>query len=175
MKLNPLTIRKIKRFKSIKRGYFSFWIFIIMLVVSLFAEVLVNNRALIVHYEGKYYFPTYRHMLPGTNFGQDYEYETDYRELAARVKAENSGNWVLLPAVPFNSYENDLKEDAFPPFPPSAREKHYLGTDAIGRDIVARLVYGFRIAIAFSLLLLVANYAIGVSIGSAMGFWGGEV
>lgn len=174
MKLNPLTIRKIKRFKSIKRGYFSFLIFVVMLVASLFAEVLVNNRALIVHYEGKYYFPTYGHMLPGTNFGQDYEYETDYRELAARFKAENSGNWVLLPPVPFNPYENDLKEDAFPPFPPSAREKHYLGTDAIGRDIVARLVYGFRIAIAFSLLLLVTNYAIGVSIGSAMGFWGGK-
>ncbi len=174
MKLNPLTRRKIKRFKSIKRGYSSFLIFVVMLVASLFAEVLVNNRALIVHYEGKYYFPTYGHMLPGTNFGQDYEYETDYRELAARFKAENSGNWVLLPPVPFNPYENDLKEDAFPPFPPSAREKHYLGTDAIGRDIVARLVYGFRIAIAFSLLLLVTNYAIGVSIGSAMGFFGGK-
>jgi len=174
MKLNPLTIRKIKRFKSIKRGYFSFWIFIIMLVVSLFAEVLVNNRALIVHYKGKYYFPTYVHMLPGTNFGQDYEFETDYREMAARFKAENSGNWVLLPPVPFNPYENDLREDAFPPFPPSTGEKHYLGTDAVGRDIVARLVYGFRIAIAFSLLLLVTNYAIGVSIGSAMGFWGGK-
>ena len=145
-----------------------------MLVVSLFAEVLVNNRALIVHYEGKYYFPTYVHMLPGTGFGQDYEYETDYRELAARFKAENRGNWVLLPPVPFNPYENDLREDAFPPFPPSTRERHYLGTDAVGRDIVARLVYGFRIAIAFSLLLLVTNYAIGVSIGSAMGFWGGK-
>ena len=174
MKFNPLTIRKIKRFKSIKRGYFSFLIFVVMLVASLFAEVLVNNRALIVHYEGKYYFPTYVHMLPGTNFGQDYEYETDYRGLAARFKAENSGNWVLLPPVPFNPYENDLKEAAFPPFPPSTREKHYLGTDAVGRDIVARLVYGFRIAIAFSLLLLVTNYAIGVSIGSAMGFWGGK-
>jgi len=174
MKLNPLTIRKIKRFKSIKRGYYSFLIFVIMLVVSLFAEVLVNNRALIVHYEGKYYFPTYVHMLPGTHFGQDYKYETDYRELAARFKAENIGNWVLLPPVPFNPYENDLREGAFPPFPPSTREKHYLGTDAIGRDIVARLVYGFRIAIAFSLLLLVTNYAIGVSIGSAMGFWGGK-
>jgi len=145
-----------------------------MLVVSLFAEVLVNNRALIVHYKGKYYFPTYVHMLPGTNFGQDYEFETDYREMAARFKAENSGNWVLLPPVPFNPYENDLREDAFPPFPPSTGEKHYLGTDAVGRDIVARLVYGFRIAIAFSLLLLVTNYAIGVSIGSAMGFWGGK-
>ena len=174
MKLNPLTIRKINRFKSIKRGYFSFWMFIIMLAVSLFAEVLVNNRALIVKYEGHYFFPTYKRMVPGTTFGESYSYETNYRELAARFKSENNGNWVLLPPVPFNPYENDLREGTYPPFPPSTREKHFLGTDAVGRDIVARLVYGFRISIVFSLLLLVANYAIGVSIGSAMGFWGGK-
>ena len=79
-----------------------------------------------------------------------------------------------MPPVPFNAYENDLREDAFPPFPPSFEEKHYLGTDAVGRDIAARLVYGFRIAIFFSLALLLANYTIGVSIGSAMGYWGGR-
>jgi len=145
-----------------------------MLAVSLFAEVLVNNRALIVKYEGRYFFPTYKRMVPGTTFGESYNYETNYRELATRFKSENNGNWVLLPPVPFNPYENDLREGTYPPFPPSTREKHFLGTDAVGRDIVARLVYGFRIAIVFSLLLLVANYAIGVSIGSAMGFWGGK-
>jgi microcin C transport system permease protein len=81
---------------------------------------------------------------------------------------------VLLPPAPFNAYENDLRDNQFPPFPPSIRERHYLGTDAVGRDIVARLVYGFRIAIFFSLALLLANYTIGVSIGSAMGYWGGR-
>ncbi len=174
MKLNPLTIRKIKRFKSIKRGYISFWLFIIMLVLSFFAELLVSNRALIVHYDGQYFFPTYGNMSPGTTFGEAYDYETDYRALSIRFKTSNGHNWVLLPPVPFNPYENDLKADAYPPFPPSAKEKHYLGTDAVGRDILARLVYGFRIAILFSLLLLVTNYVIGVSIGSAMGFWGGK-
>lgn len=174
MKLNPLTIRKIKRFKSIKRGYYSFVIFVIMLLITLFAELLVNNRALVVHYEGSFYFPTYRHIMTGTTFGLGYEYETNYRDLAVRFQTENDGNWVLLPPVPFNPYETDLKTDAYPPFPPSVAQKHFLGTDAVGRDIVARLVYGFRIAIAFSLLLLVTNYAIGVSIGSAMGYWGGK-
>ncbi|RTZ95003.1 MAG: ABC transporter permease [Deltaproteobacteria bacterium] len=174
MKLNPLTIRKIRRFKSIKRGYFSFLLFVMMLTVSLFAELLVNNRALVVHYEGHYYFPTYGHMLPGTTFGLAYDYETNYRELSARFERENKGNRVWLPPVPYNPYETDLKTDAYPPFAPSIAEKHYLGTDAVGRDILARLVYGFRIAIAFSLLLLVTNYTIGVSIGSAMGFWGGK-
>ncbi len=79
-----------------------------------------------------------------------------------------------MPPVPFNAFENDLKEDQFPPFAPSMQDKHYLGTDAVGRDIVARLLYGFRIAIFFSLALLVVNYTIGVSIGSAMGYWGGK-
>ena len=174
MKLNPLTIKKIRRFKSIKRGYYSFIILLVMIFVSLFAELLVNNRALIVHYEGQFYFPTYRNLFPGNTFGLDYSYEANYRELARLFRVEGKGNWVLMPAVPFNAYENDLREDEFPPFAPSAKEKHYLGTDAVGRDIVARLVFGFRIAIFFSLLLLLVNYTIGVSIGSAMGFWGGK-
>ena len=174
MKLNPLTIKKIRRFKSIKRGYYSFIILLVMIFASLFAELLVNNRALIVHYGGKYYFPIYRNLIPGTTFGLDYSYEANYRELAGLFRAEGRGNWVLMPIVPFDAYENDLRKDEFPPFAPSAKERHYLGTDAVGRDIVARLVYGFRIAIFFSLLLLLVNYTIGVSIGSAMGFWGGK-
>jgi microcin C transport system permease protein len=174
MKLNPLTLRKIRRFRSIKRGYYSFIVILLMIGGSLFAELLVNKRALIVRYEGKIYFPTYGAMIPGTAFGLDYEYETDYRELQRRFQNEGMGNWVLMPVVPFDPYENDLREDDYPPFPPSMEERHYLGTDTVGRDIVARLVYGFRIAIFFSLLLLVANYTIGIGIGSAMGFWGGK-
>ena len=174
MKLNPLTIKKIRRFKSIKRGYYSFIIFCVLILVALSAELLVNSRALIVNYEGEYYFPTYGDMISGNTFGLDYDYETNYRQLARQFAEERNGNWVLLPPVPYNAFENDLKEDQFPPFAPSIQNKHYLGTDAVGRDIVARLLYGFRIAIFFSLALLVVNYTIGVSIGSAMGFWGGK-
>ena len=173
-KFNPITLKKLRRFRSIRRGYVSFWLFAVMLGVSLLAELLVNSRALVVRYEGRFFFPTYGHMLPGTTFGESYDYETDYRDLARRFEAKQGSNWVLLPPVPYNPYETDLKADDYPPFPPSLQEKHYLGTDAVGRDIVARLVYGFRIAILFSLLLLVTNYAIGVSIGCAMGFWGGK-
>ncbi len=174
MKLNPLTLKKIRRFRSIKRGYYSFIVITVMILISVFAEVLVNKRALIVHYQGKYYFPTYAPMTPGTTFGLDYAYETDYRELKRRFRDEGEGNWVLMPIVPYDAYENDLREDDYPPFPPSIKERHYLGTDTVARDVVARLVYGFRIAILFSLLLLLANYTIGISIGSAMGFWGGK-
>jgi len=172
--LNPLTIRKLKRFRSIRRGFYSFILIVGAILLSLVAELLVNNRALVVHYEGKTSFPTYGDMIPGTAFGLDYDYETNYRELKKLFRTQGRGNWVLMPPVPYNPYENDLKETLFPPYPPSIAERHYLGTDTVGRDILARLVYGFRIAIFFSLLLLVVNYTIGVSIGSTMGFWGGK-
>jgi len=174
MKINPLTLKKIRRFKSIKRGYYSFIVIVTMILISIFAEGLVNKRALIVHYDKKFYFPTYGHMIPGATFGLDYEYETNYRELKKFFTEQGEGNWVIMPIVPYDAYENDLREDQYPPFPPSKRDKHYMGTDTVGRDIVARLVYGFRLAIFFSLFLLLVNYTIGVSIGSAMGFWGGK-
>ncbi len=174
IKINPLTLKKIKRFQSIKRGYWSFIVFIIMILISLFAEVLISKRALIVSYNGNFHFPTYGYMIPGTAFGLDYEYETNYRQLSKKFKVEDRGNWVLMPIVPYDAFENDLKDDDYPPFPPSIKEKHFLGTDTVGRDIVARLVYGFRIAVFFSLALLAASYTIGIAIGSAMGFWGGK-
>ncbi len=175
IKLNPLTLKKINRFKTIKRGYYSLIIFSILLTSSLFAELLISNRALIVKYGDTYYFPSYGGIIPGTIFGLDYEYETNYRELAEKFKAQNrNDNWVILPFVPYNPYENDLKDDSFPPFSPSFSEKHYLGTDKTGRDIVARLVYGFRIAVSFSLLLLFANYIIGIAIGCLMGYLSGK-
>ena len=172
--LNPLTIKKLKRFKSIKRGYYSFVILILMIFLSLFAELFISNRAIIVKYGGEIYFPTYGKILPGTTFGFDYAYETNYRMLAERFKSVDRDNWILMPLVPWNAYENDLKTGAYPPFPPSFSHKHYLGTDIVGRDILARLVYGFRIAIFFSIGLLIATYSIGVSIGCAMGFYGGK-
>jgi len=172
--INPLTLRKMRRFKSIRRGYYSFLVFVLLILISIFAELLVNSRALVVHYEGEWFFPTYGDMIPGTVFGLDYAYETNYRQLQEKFQSEKRGDWVLLPPVPYNAYENDLKENAWPPFPPSFEDRHYLGTDVVGRDVVARLVYGFRIAIFFSLGLLLANYTIGVSIGCSMGYLGGK-
>jgi microcin C transport system permease protein len=174
MKINPLTIKKIRRFKSIKRGYYSLLLFVFFIIISLGAEVLINKRALVVFYNGSFFFPTYGAMIPGNAFDLDYDYETNYRELSLKFKNQKNRNWVLMPLIPYDSYENDLRDDEYPPFPPSIESKHYLGTDNVGRDVAARLLYGFRIAIFFSLILLVVTYAIGVSIGSAMGFWGGK-
>lgn len=172
-KLNPLTIKQLKRFRTIKRGYYSLILLTILIFISIFAELLISNRALFVKYEGNYFFPTYGDIIPGSTFGLDYEYETNYRQLAKIFNENEDENFVLLPIVPFNAYENDLKNDSFPPFKPSLGDKHYLGTDKTGRDITARLVYGFRIAIFFSIILLFTSYIIGVSIGCMMGYFGG--
>ena len=173
IKLNPLTIKKLRRFRSLKRGYYSFVIFTILVFLSFFAELFVNNRALLVRYEGTYYFPTYGAIIPGSVFGLDYKYETNYRELHERLKNQNNNNFLILPLIPYNPYETDFIEGEYPPYPPSINRKHYLGTDTSGRDVAARLIYGFRIAILFSLILLFVNYLIGISLGCLMGFWGG--
>ena len=170
--MNPATLKKIKRFRSIKRGFWSFVILLIMIFVSFFAEVFINSRAIMVYYNGELYFPTYTQMIPGSVFGLGYEYETNYRDL--KTKFENTSNFVVMPPVPYNPYENDLKFNSYPPFPPSFKEKHFLGTDNVGRDIFARLVYGFRTAIIFSFVLLLLNYTIGITIGCSMGYFGGK-
>ena len=168
---NPLSLKRWQRFKSIRRGYWSALILVVLFVLSCFSELLVNSRALIVSYDGQWYFPTYGKVIPGTAFGLDYPYETNYRQLQQQFS--ETGNWVLMPVVPYNPFEISSRTDEFPPHPPSFSERHYLGTDPVGRDIVARLVYGFRIAMLFSMILLVCNYGIGVILGCLMGYWGG--
>jgi microcin C transport system permease protein len=181
-RLSPQTRKQWRRFRSIKRGYYSLIVIMALLVATLFAELWVNSRALIVKYGGEYYFPTYGAYLPGETFGLDYQYETNYRELATLLAAQHAAarqagteppdDWVVMPPVPYNAYENDFRTDAFPPYPPSLNTQHYLGTDTTGRDIIARLVYGFRLAMTFALILLACNYLVGVSLGGTMGYVG---
>ncbi len=173
IRFNPLTLKKIQRFKSIRRGYYSFIIFTLLVLLSCCAELLVNSRALLVHYQGSWYFPTYGAIIPGKEFGLDYRYETNYRALQRQFESKAGPDFVIMPPVPYNAYENDLRDGGYPPFPPSLEQRHYLGTDTIGRDVAARLVYGFRTAIFFSLILLAVSYLVGVSIGAAMGYFGG--
>mgnify|MGYP003652971743 CR=1 FL=1 len=176
MRLNPLTLRRLKRFRDIKRGYVSFLVLVGLVIVSLFGEMLVNKRALIVRYEGHTYFPTYGANLPGTTFGFDYGYETNYRDLQARLAETGEEGWVLMPPVAFDPNENTPYENVFKPAPPSwmgGPAGHWLGTDTTGRDIFARLFFGFRIAILFAFTFTVLTYLIGVTLGCLMGFYGG--
>ncbi|MDG3087962.1 ABC transporter permease subunit [Vibrio hannami] len=170
---DPLTQKKIQRFKQIKRGYWSFILLSVLLLLSLFAELLINSKALVVKYQGEYTFPVISDVIPGQRYGLSYPSETNYRQLQEKFSQENEGNYVILPLVPWNPYEQDFSGD-YPPTSPDAASKHYLGTDVIGRDILARLVYGFRIAMGFALITMVISYAIGTAVGCAMGFWGGK-
>ncbi|MGE4657843.1 MAG: ABC transporter permease subunit [Gammaproteobacteria bacterium] len=174
MRMNPQTIKQWQRFRSIKRGYYSLLVVLGLLAMSVFAELLINNKAILVKYNGEYYFPTYSAFIAGTEFGFDYEYETNYRELKSHFLAlGEKGSWVLLPPIPYSPFETHFLEESFPPYPPSIHNQHYLGTDIAGRDILARLAYGFRLAITFSMILLACNYVVGIAIGCTMGFWGG--
>ncbi len=173
LSISPQTRRRIDRFKALKRGYYSAMAVIFFIVASLFAELWINNRALIVSYEGEWYFPTYGDVIPGTTFGLDYQWETHYRKLQKQFEDDDSDNWVLMPLIPFSPFENDFIEGEYPPYAPSLESGHYLGTDMAGRDIFARIIYGFRIAILFSLFLLAVTYIVGVMIGALMGYIGG--
>lgn len=173
-RLDPLTLKKLKRFRSIKRGYWSAVALAAAIGLSCLTELLVNSRALLVRHQGRWFLPTYGAVVPGGTFGLDYDHETDYRDLQRKFRAAGGADFVLMPPAPYNPYENDLREGVYPPTPPSWREGHYLGTDTSGRDVLARLIYGFRTAIVFSLLLLLCNYTVGISVGCAMGYFGGR-
>jgi len=171
--LNPQTKKKLRRFREIKRGYYSFLFLAGLILLVSLGELLVNNRALMVSYEDSWYFPTYSDFHPGTDFGLKYGYETNYRDLQQKFRSADQGDFVIMPLVPFNAYENDSSTGIYKPEAPSAELEHYLGTDTTSRDILARLFYGTRIALLFSIAFMVWVYIIGITIGCAMGYFGG--
>lgn len=173
LSLSPETKKKLRRFREIRRGYYSFLVLAFLMVLFVFGELLINSRALVVQYEGELYFPTYGANHPGTDFGLSYSYETNYRELQRQFRQEGGDNWVLMPLVPYNPNENHSTSGIFRPEPPSLETQHYLGTDSTSRDILARLFYGTRTALLFAVFFTAAVYAIGIAIGAAMGYFGG--
>ncbi len=164
-----------QKFKRLKRGYFSLILLSALILISCFAELIFNSKALAVQYQGELYWPVFSSAIEGSQFGLEYEYETNYRQLKAiwEKDEENQSNFVILPLVPFNATEVDLSDGSYPPMPPNNLSQHYLGTDTIGRDVLVRLVYGFRTAIFFAITLLIVEYFVGVLIGCFMGFLGG--
>ncbi len=172
-RIDPLLRRQLRRFRSLRLGWGSFLLLALLLLLAAGGELLVNSRALIVHYHGRTYFPTYTAFHPGTDFGENYSYEVNYRELQAKFRREDRGDWVLMPPVPYNPYENAFRPGVYPPTPPSWAERHFLGTDTTGRDVLARLFYGFRTTMIFSILFVAFVYLLGCSIGCAMGYFGG--
>jgi microcin C transport system permease protein len=174
MMLSPQAKKRWEKFKALRRGYFSFIAIIILIALSLFAELIASNRPLIIQYNDNIYFPSYGDIIPGSTFGYEYEWETDYRHLKKQFEQKQADGWLLMPVIAFNPLESHFIEGEYPPYAPSIDSGHYLGTDMAGRDILSRIIYGFRIAILFSLLLLVVTYIIGVFLGALMGYMGGK-
>ncbi|HCN77586.1 MAG TPA: peptide ABC transporter permease [Verrucomicrobiales bacterium] len=173
-RLNPLTAKKWQRFRALKRGWWSFVILLILCLLALVAELWINKRALFVSHEGQWHFPTYAGFKSGRTFGLDYDYEANYRELQAKWKAEKSESWLIMPIIPWDPYENDFRDDVQHPQPPDAARRHWLGTDKIGRDIAARLFYGFRVNMTFALCYAAGVYLLGIIAGCTMGYTGGR-
>jgi len=171
LRLNPLTRKKLLRFRQIRRGYVSFLILCGLIVLSVAAELLVNSRALVVRYQDRWYFPTYGAIHTGRDFGMGYDYEVNYRDLKAQFAGTD--NWVLLPPIPYSAVENCYRNETFRPRPPDWSKGHFLGTDQINRDILARLLYGFRNALVFAGCFILLTYLIGITVGCLMGYFGG--
>ncbi len=168
--LRPITRRRLNRFLAMKRGWYSFLILSTFTLFSLFASLFIGSRALAVKTEHGLRFPVYGEPIPGKEFGLSYGYETDYKQLKAEVDKSGKG-FVLMPIVPWGP--NDMDYDSstdFPPLKPSAR--HWLGTDSLGRDILARLVYGFRESMKFAVMVVIIAYLIGIVIGCLSGYFG---
>lgn len=171
MILSPITQRRLAQFRANKRGFWSLWIFLGLFLLCLGAEFVANDKPLLVAYAGKTYFPVFI-SYPETTFGGDFETEADYRDPYVRDLIEKGG-WMLWPPIRF-SYDTinyDLPVPA--PSPPDAA--NILGTDDQGRDVAARMIYGFRISVLFGLALTLVSSAIGIAAGAFQGYYGGRL
>lgn len=139
-----------RRFAGNRRGWWSLWIFLALFGLSLFAELLSNDKPIVAHYQGEYYFPLW-HTYPETTFGGDFRSPTDYLDPFIRQQLSRDGNWALYPPNPYRFDTLNYFAQAANPAPPSA--DNLLGTDDRGRDVLARLLYGFRVSVLFALAL----------------------
>lgn len=168
--------RRFRKFRSIKRGWYSFLLLFGALIVSMFNPFLIGDRALVVKYEGAYYFPVLGGHYEARDLGQRVIGEARYRELKVQYAAKGEGNWVLLPPYPYGPNESLLRDPTLPGPPPHApNAAHWMGTDDRGRDVFARLVYGFRISMLFGLAVVACSYTLGTTVGACLGYFGGRL
>jgi microcin C transport system permease protein len=164
-----LTRRRLLNFRANRRGFWSLWIFAALFGVSLVAEMVANDRPLMVKFDGRLYFPIVK-TYPETTFGGVFPTEAVYRDPAVAAMIRENG-WLLWPPIPFR-YDTINYELPVPaPAPPS--RVNWLGTDDQGRDLAARLIYGFRISVLFGLTLTLLSSVIGVVAGAVQGYFGG--
>jgi microcin C transport system permease protein len=191
--LSPINLRRWQNFKSNRRGYWSLWIFLVLFIVSLFAEFIANDKPFMINHDGRLYFPSVV-TYSETAFGGEFETAADYRDpYLQKLIAEKNGHiWWPLIRYSYSTHNLDLPTPA--PSPPTWMlteeqckhvvdkkvmkgcrdlEYNWLGTDDQGRDVVARLIYGFRISVLFGLILTLVSSAIGIAAGAVQGYFGG--
>ena len=169
---SPLLRRRWRNFKANKRGYRSLWMVGTMVVASMFAELIANDAPLLLRYEGAFYFPVFV-TYPETEFGGVFETEAEYREPPVQELIAAGDGWMVWPVVPFSYDTIDLHTEGAVPEPPSWR--HWLGTDDVGRDVAARIIYGFRLSVLFGLALTLFSSVVGIAVGATQGYFGGFV
>ena len=172
LNLSPLGKRRLAHFRANRRGWWSLWLFVALLVLCLCGELVANDKPLAIHYKDHWYFPIVSSYVE-TDFGGELPFEPDYRSDYVRNLITGQGGWLLFAPIAF-SYDTvnyDLKEPA--PSPPSS--SNWLGTDDQARDVLARVIFGARISILFALILTAISAVIGITAGALQGFYGGLV
>ncbi|AEB85381.1 ABC-type transporter, integral membrane subunit [Alicycliphilus denitrificans K601] len=159
------------RFKRNRLGFWSLVVFCTLVVISLGAELVSNDRPLIVRYEGQTYFPMLKDY-PETTFGGDFQTPTDYLDPFVRQRLSEGGNWALYTLNPYGP--QTLNYFAKEPNPSGPSRENWLGTDDRGRDLLAQLIYGFRVSVLFGIALTVVGVLLGVAAGAVQGFFGGK-
>ena len=172
MKLSPLNQRRFALFKANRRGWWSLWLFLALFVLSLGAELVANDKPIVVRYDGEWFFPVFK-RYPETRFGGEFPLQANYKSPYIQELIAEEDGWMIWPPIPFSysSINYDLPVPA--PGPPSTT--NWLGTDDQGRDVLARIIYGFRISVLFALTLTLISSVIGVIAGALQGFYGGWV
>lgn len=172
---NPAYLRKWKKFKSNKRAFYSLLILFYSYLLSLFSPILLNNKPLVVKYQDQFSFPIFS-FYPESKFGGDQKTEPNYKELNRKSQFTDSSNFMIFPLIPFGVNEDNLsslEEGSNPPSSPTRR--HWFGTDDRGRDVFTRIIYGYRLAMTFSLILILVEILLAALIGGIQGYFVGNV
>ena len=171
MALNPINQARWARFRHNRRGYWSLWIFLIVFVCSMCSELIANDRPLLVQYKGSLYVPLVKEYSEQT-FGGQFATAADYQDPWLRNQLSENG-WVLWAPVRYGATTIDFNTDL--PFPSPPSSQNWLGTDANGGDVLARILYGTRISILFGLMLTICSSVMGVAAGAIQGYYGGKI
>lgn len=172
MAITPITKRRLSQFRANKRGYWSLWIFLFLFVIALGAELIANDKPLVLQYKGAFYFPVFV-TYPETTFGGDFKTEAEYRDdFVQELISDEGEGWMIWPPIPF-TYDT-INYDLSTPAPTSPDRVNWLGTDDQGRDVSARAIYGFRISVLFGLILTLISSVIGITAGAIQGYYGGK-